>query len=77
MCAWLGMLVVVVWIVNCGGNVGWRGNVGGLDVGGGVGVVSIVAGGIWGVGFGGWGVWSIVVIGVVVVVVCYVVQRFQ
>ena len=50
---------------------------GGLDVGGGVGVVSIVAGGIWCVGFGGWGVWSIVVIGVVVVVVCFVVQRFQ
>jgi hypothetical protein len=51
--------------------------VGGLDVGGGVGVVSIVAGGIWCVDFGGWGVWSIAVIGVVLVVVCYVVQRFQ
>jgi hypothetical protein len=51
--------------------------VGGLDVGGGVWVVSILVGGIWGIGVGGWGVWSIVVIGVVLVVVCYVVQRFQ
>jgi hypothetical protein len=57
-------------------NVGWRWNVGGLDVGVGMGVVSIAAGRVWGVGVGGWGVWSIVATGVVVVVVCFVVQWF-
>jgi hypothetical protein len=50
--------------------------VGGLDVGGGVGVLSIVVGGIWGIGVGRWGVWSIVVTSVVVVGVCVVVLRF-
>ena len=49
---------------------------GGLDVGGGVWVVTILVGGIWGIGVGGWGVWSIVVTIVVVVVVCVVVLRF-
>jgi hypothetical protein len=41
-----------------------------------VGIVSIVAGMVLGVGVGGWGVWAIVVTGVVVVVVCFVVQWF-
>ncbi len=50
---------------------------GGLDVGGSVGVVSIVAGMAWGVGVGGMDVWSIVVIGVVVVVVWIVLQWFR
>jgi hypothetical protein len=45
--------------------------VGGLDVGGSVGVVSIVAGMAWGVGVGGMDVWSIVVIGVVVVPIIF------
>ena len=76
-CAWWCALVGVVWIVNCGMNVGWRWNVGGLDVGVGVGVVSIVVGRVWGVGVGWWGVWSIVVVGMVVGVVCWVVQRCQ
>ena len=76
-CAWWCALVGVVWIVNCGMNVGWRWNVGGLDVGVGVGVVSIVAGRVWGVGVGWRGVWSSVVVGMVVVVVCLAVQRFQ
>jgi hypothetical protein len=49
--------------------------VGGLGVG--VGVVSIVAGMILGVGVGGWGVWAIVVTGGVVVVVCFASQWFQ
>jgi hypothetical protein len=41
--------------------------VGGLDVGGGVWVVSIVVGGIWGIGGVVSGVWSIVVVSVAVV----------
>jgi hypothetical protein len=43
-CAWWGAVVGLVWIVNCGRSVGWRWSVVGLDVGVGVGVVSIVAG---------------------------------
>jgi hypothetical protein len=42
-----------------------------------VGVVSIFAGRVWGVGVGWRGVWSIVGVGMVVVVVCWVVQRFR
>jgi hypothetical protein len=76
-CAWWYALVDVVWVVNCGMNVGWRWNMGGLGFGVSVGVVSIFVGRVWGVGVGWWGVWSIVVVGVVVVVVCWVVQRCQ
>jgi hypothetical protein len=76
-CAWWCALVGVVWIVNCGMSVGWRWSVVGLDVGVGVGVVSIVAGMAWGVGVGGMAVWSIVVIGVVVVVVWIVLHWFR
>jgi hypothetical protein len=50
--------------------------VGGFDVGGGVGVLSIVVGGIWGIGVGSWGVLSIVATSVVVVGVCVVVRWF-
>jgi hypothetical protein len=53
--------------VECGVNVEWKGNVVGLDFGGGVVGVSIVVGGIWGSGVGVLGVWSIVVRSVVVV----------
>ena len=49
---------------------------GGLDVGGGVWVVSILVGGIWGIGIVGGGVWFIVVTIVGVVVFCAVVLRF-
>jgi hypothetical protein len=76
-CAWCCALVGVVWLVNCGMNVGWVWSVVGLDVGVGVGVVSIFAGRVWGVGVGWRGVWSIVGVGMVVVVVCWVVQRFR
>jgi hypothetical protein len=48
--------------------------VGGLGVG--VGVLSIVAGMILGIGVGGWGVLAIVVTGGVVVVVYFVMQWF-
>jgi hypothetical protein len=75
-CAWRCAAVVVDWIVNCGMTVGWRWSVGGLDVGVGVGVVSIAAGRVWGVGVGSWGVWSIFAIVVVVVAVYLVVQWF-
>jgi hypothetical protein len=50
--------------------------VGGLDVGGGVGVLSIVVGWIWGIVVVRWGVWSIVVTSVVVVGICVVVRCF-
>jgi hypothetical protein len=43
-CAWWCAVVDLEWIVNCGMSVGWRWSVVGLDVGVGVGVVSIVAG---------------------------------
>jgi hypothetical protein len=74
-CAWWCVLAFVVCIVDCGWNVGWRGNVVGLDVGGGVVVVSIVFGWIWGSGVVVSGVWSSVVMSVVVVCVGGVVLR--
>jgi hypothetical protein len=66
-CAWWCVLVVGGCILDCVVSVEWVGNVVGLGIGGGVVVVSIVVGRIWGVGGVVSGVWSIV--GVIVVLV--------